>query len=57
MRLRPGATARPDEIRDWVNERVSRFQKVREVRVRDDFPLSVAGKTLRRVLRDEHLAG
>lgn len=57
VRLRAGAAATAEEIRDWVNERVSRFQKVREVEIRPDFPLSVAGKTLRRVLRDEYLEG
>jgi long-chain acyl-CoA synthetase len=54
VRLREGA-ASPDEIRDWVNDRVqARFQKVREVIALDEFPLSVAGKTLRRVIRDEY---
>ncbi len=44
-----------DDLREWVNERVSaRYQKLREVVVRDDFPLSVSGKTLRRVIRDEY---
>ena len=51
-------TADPDELRDWINERVSaRFQRVREVLIRDDFPLSVAGKTLRRVIKDNYLEG
>jgi long-chain acyl-CoA synthetase len=55
VRLTPGAADTVDEIRDWVNERVAaRFQKVREVIVLDEFPLSVAGKTLRRVIRDQY---
>lgn len=50
---------RPDAItaealRDWINERVeARYQKVREVIFREAFPRSVAGKTLKRVMRDE----
>ena len=49
---------RPDELREWINDRVSaRYQKVREVLIRDDFPLSVAGKTLRRVIKDDYLEG
>lgn len=45
-----------DDLRDWINDRVSaRYQKVREVLVRDDFPLSVAGKTLRRVIKADYL--
>lgn len=48
----------PDELRDWINERVTaRFQKVREVVIHQDFPLSVAGKTLRRVIRDDYMEG
>lgn len=57
VRLREGATTDGDAIRTWVNERVpARYQRVREVVVLDDFPVSVAGKTLRRVIRDEYLA-
>ena len=56
VRLRPGAATGAVELRDWINDRVqARYQRVREVVVRDDFPLSVAGKTLRRVIRDEYL--
>jgi len=56
VRLRPGASLAADELRDWINERVqARYQRVREVVVRDEFPLSVSGKTLRRVIRDEYL--
>ena len=54
--LRPGTTATPEAIRDWVNERVSaRFQKVDAVRIVDALPRNVAGKTLRRVLQTAYL--
>ena len=56
VRLASGE-ASGDEIKEWVNERLSRFQKVREVLVLDEFPVSVAGKTLRRVMRDEYREG
>jgi acyl-CoA synthetase (AMP-forming)/AMP-acid ligase II len=56
VRLRNGSAATPGELRDWINERVqARYQRVREVLLRDAFPTSVAGKTLRRVIRDEYL--
>lgn len=45
-----------EDLRVWVNERLeARFQKVREVWVRDRFPLSTAGKTLRRELRAAYI--
>lgn len=53
--LRHGMTATAEAIRDWVNERVSRFQKVDAVRIVDALPRNVAGKTLRRVLKDAYL--
>ena len=53
-----GDDADPDDIREWVNERVSaRYQKVGAVIVLDSFPLSVAGKTLRREIRADYLEG
>ena len=56
VRLRPDATPSADDVVAWVNERVSaRYQKIRDAVIRDTFPLSVAGKTLRRVLRDDYL--
>jgi long-chain acyl-CoA synthetase len=58
VRLRDGAAAGGDEIRAWINEHVAaRYQRVSEVVVRDCFPMSAAGKSLRRVVRDEYLAG
>lgn len=56
--VRLAADADPDEIREWVNERVSaRYQKIGDVVVLDTFPLSVAGKTLRREIRTYYLEG
>lgn len=44
-----------EEFRDWINERVhARYQKVSQVIFYDEFPRSVAGKTLKRVMRDEY---
>jgi long-chain acyl-CoA synthetase len=56
VRLEPGMDASAEDVRSWLNERVeARFQRVREVLILDEFPLSVAGKTLRRVIRDNYL--
>ena len=51
--LREGETVAADEIKEWVNERVeARFQKLSSLLVLDEFPRNVAGKTLRRELRE-----
>ncbi len=56
VRLAPGAAATGTELKEWLNERVAaRFQKVSEVIIQDEFPLNIAGKTLRRVLRDRYI--
>ena len=41
----------PAEIREWVNERVTPYKKLRDIRVLDEIPVSAAGKVLRRELR------
>ncbi|MEW6261994.1 MAG: AMP-binding protein [Thermodesulfobacteriota bacterium] len=46
------------ELKTWINERVeAKFQRVSEVVILDDFPRNVAGKTLKRVLREKYWAG
>jgi acyl-CoA synthetase (AMP-forming)/AMP-acid ligase II len=51
--LREGATTGAHELRDWINTRVgAKFQRVSRVELLDDFPRNVAGKTLKRELRD-----
>jgi acyl-CoA synthetase (AMP-forming)/AMP-acid ligase II len=42
-----------EELKAWINQRVgAKFQRVSEVKILDDFPRNVAGKTLKRELRD-----
>jgi acyl-CoA synthetase (AMP-forming)/AMP-acid ligase II len=54
--LRPGATAGAEELKHWVNERVeARYQKLADVLVLESFPRNVAGKTLRREIRERYL--
>ena len=51
-------TSRPDpeELLHWVNERVeARFQKLSNLFILEDFPRNVAGKTLKREIRDAYL--
>jgi len=48
-----GATV--EDLRVWINARVAaRYQQVHEVVIVDDLPRSTAGKTLKRVLRDQY---
>ena len=55
--LRAGSAITAQELRDWINERVgARYQRVSEVVVMSDFPRSVAGKTLKRELREPYWA-
>ena len=44
-----------DDLRSWINARVAaRYQQLQGVAIVDDFPRSTAGKTLKRVLRDQY---
>ncbi|HWQ15172.1 MAG TPA: AMP-binding protein [Roseiflexaceae bacterium] len=56
--LREPGSIGEEELRAWINERVEAgYQKVARVVFMEDFPRSAAGKTLKRVLREEYWAG
>jgi acyl-CoA synthetase (AMP-forming)/AMP-acid ligase II len=47
------ATATEQDLKDWVNSRVgAKFQRISRVKIIKDFPRNVAGKTLKRDLRE-----
>jgi acyl-CoA synthetase (AMP-forming)/AMP-acid ligase II len=53
--LQQSAEISPQDLRDWVNERVAaKFQRLHEVVIMDEFPRNVAGKTLKRVMREDY---
>ena len=42
------------EIKDWINSNVhAKYQRVSKVIIKKDFPRNVAGKILKRVMREE----
>jgi acyl-CoA synthetase (AMP-forming)/AMP-acid ligase II len=53
----PGAI-KSEELKDWINKQVeAKFQRVHDVVIMKDFPRNVAGKTLKRVMRDSYWEG
>ncbi len=57
VKLKAGETATSGEIRRFCREHLAEYKVPRKVIFRDELPMSLAGKVLRRVLRDEALAG
>lgn len=56
--LRAGATQDADELKEWVNQRVgARYQQLCAVVIVREFPRNAAGKTLKRLMRDEYWNG
>lgn len=56
--LKPDASIAADELCAWINANVAaRFQRVQQVVLHREFPRNAAGKTLKRELRELHLAG
>lgn len=52
--IRVNSEISKDNLIAWVNERVdAKFQRIRDVVVLDEFPRNVAGKILKRELRDQ----
>ncbi len=54
--LKPGATATPEEVRDFVAGQVAHYKRLGSVTVLDAIPKSASGKILRRVLKAEAIA-
>jgi acyl-CoA synthetase (AMP-forming)/AMP-acid ligase II len=53
--LKRDTSASGPEIKEWVNARVgARYQQVCDVVILAEFPRNTAGKTLKRVMRDEY---
>jgi acyl-CoA synthetase (AMP-forming)/AMP-acid ligase II len=54
--LRRGATADAHELVEWTNARVdARFQRVHDVAIYEQFPRNVAGKALKREMREAYV--
>jgi fatty-acyl-CoA synthase len=56
IRLRPGATATEDEIRDFCRNQIAHYKVPRYVRFVDSFPMTVTGKVQKYLIR-EHVRG
>jgi acyl-CoA synthetase (AMP-forming)/AMP-acid ligase II len=53
--LKAGAGTSPAELVAWTNARVdAKFQRIRDVVIYDEFPRNVAGKTLKREMRERY---
>lgn len=53
--LRPGERPGPADLVEWTNARVdAKFQRIRDVIIYDEFPRNVAGKTLKREMRQSY---
>ncbi len=57
IQLKPGETATEKEMMDFCKENMAGYKRPRQIEFRDAIPISAVGKVLRRVLRDEELAG
>jgi acyl-CoA synthetase (AMP-forming)/AMP-acid ligase II len=52
-----GVQAQPEEIREWANPKLAKFQRLSKVELRPEFPRNALGKVLKRELREPFWAG
>jgi len=55
VQLKPGEEATEEEFMEFCRSKLAGYKRPREIEFRDSLPVSVVGKVLRRVLRDEEL--
>lgn len=53
IQLKPGETATEEEFLTWSKEKMAGYKRPRSVEFREELPVSVVGKVLRRVLKEE----
>ncbi len=54
--LRDGQALRAEELRDWMNQRVGKTQRLADLRFLEELPRSAIGKVLKRELREQYAA-
>ena len=52
--LRPGQTIAPDVLKDWVNAKLGKTQRLADLQLVDQLPRSHIGKVMKRELRDAY---
>ncbi len=55
IQLKPGVEATEKEFLDFCKDKLSGYKRPRSIEFRETLPVSVVGKVLRRVLRDEEI--
>jgi len=50
--LKEGATTTKDELIDYCKKRIASYKRIREVEFAAELPKNIAGKILRRALRN-----
>lgn len=55
IRLNPGETATPEEIRGFCDGRIARFKIPRHIRFVESFPMTASGKVQKFKLREMHI--
>jgi len=52
--LKPGQTIAADALKDWVNAKLGKTQRLADLQIVDSLPRSHIGKVLKRELRDAY---
>jgi fatty-acyl-CoA synthase len=56
VKLRPGATLSPDELRKFCSGQIAHFKIPRYLRITDEFPMTVTGKVQKFKMREVSIA-
>ncbi|MCJ7652100.1 MAG: long-chain fatty acid--CoA ligase, partial [Actinobacteria bacterium] len=53
VELVEGSQVKEEEILEYANEHLAKYKKIRILKIEESLPASLAGKVLRRELRDK----
>lgn len=56
VKLKPGKSATPEELMEWIKDKLAKYKRPTQIVIRDDIPVTPIGKVLRKELRKEEMA-
>jgi fatty-acyl-CoA synthase len=56
VKLRPGGSATPDELRDFCRGKIAHYKVPRYVKLVEDFPMTVTGKVRKVEMREDSIS-
>ena len=56
LKLKPGSETTEEEFKIWAKDKVAKYKRPDDIEIKEDIPVTIVGKVLRRELRDYEMS-